>query len=1069
MKLFIRASWQVILASAMVWVSQAQVIGIPGNPEDPEDPEKPTEELQPAELSVEVGEQRWHRIRAGGSSQGVIQLNGSEDLKDWAPVATAHGLPFEFLDPNSGSFPARYYHAVTRALTNDDDWKNIIRYSGEPFLGGDFGQMRFVKFAILLEKPWQVVYQHQGYYPFHYDFAVARLEPFKLMSRAEFDQVSLFRANQQVLLGAVVIPPDPAVKEFGIQFVGLEPYPPEMIAEYFELVRSTVNGEGLTALYMPVYEQSKVAQENKSFFEARGIEVAGPERWALGDVCYSAGWSIGTLKFIPASEIEAAYADGRLGPADILVTDGVPAEVPFVAGIISYAASTPNSHVAILARSYNVPFVFAALESTRASVTEMLGREVILRVRGGGGEFSSCEIKLFLAGDQLEPALREKLIAMKQPPAIDFVPKSAFAGGYTASVDGLRPADIRHFGGKASNFGFLRQAIPESSPKAIAISFNLWDEFMEQTVPSGKSLREEIQARIGGFTYPPDVAALRAELEIIRELIRGTAQFTVAQEQAIIGAINAAGFFDPERKIRFRSSTNLEDSETFTGAGLYDSYSGCLLDETDSDGVGPSHCDATQGKERGIFRAIKRVYASFYNENAFLERLRHGVDESQVGMAILVHHSFPDEEELANGVATLELGDYTRGQLVTQKGALSVANPDGSAQPEVVEFTKFESGTNIFTYFSTRQQSSLLPLGGHVLEWEAEYQQLAELLGSVAAAYQGYVGKERLLLDFEYKKIVPGKLIVKQVREVPLQDESSESSAILIGQQMKLKVFQGADGDVFGNHRAKSLWQLTSKSMELGPDSAGTSFYGDSTVEFVGATGVQSLSGSMNSWPGAFHEGSEEGVVDGWVTGSGEDRRVYRLVTQGVRQTVTGSEPPIQSLSDFEFAFEVQYGSPQPAIDWTGAIQPSTNDFVRLTVEFLPREDDVLQERVFHGANGLVIRTRFYWPKPPQFSGGYTAPLIRWVETTIEGLTVDPIVLDNEFSQTYRPEHHNFDEHFIFEPGLDPDVTAAQVSELEAKQIRLVYVFWTGNRAEIQAMRPDGTFFPLSERPGELK
>ena len=37
-----------------------------------------------------------------------------------------------------------------------------------------------------------------------------------------------------------------------------------------------------------------------------------------------------------------------------------------------------------------------------------------------------------------------------------------------------------------------------------------------------------------------------------------------------------------------------------------------------------------------------------------VERLRLGVDESQVGMAVLVHYSFPDEIEMANGVATVE-------------------------------------------------------------------------------------------------------------------------------------------------------------------------------------------------------------------------------------------------------------------------------------------------------------------------------------------------------------------------------------------------------------------------------
>ena len=62
--------------------------------------------------------------------------------------------------------------------------------------------------------------------------------------------------------------------------------------------------------------------------------------------------------------------------------------------------------------------------------------------------------------------------------------------------------------------------------------------------------------------------------------IREQAEFTPAQRSAILGALSP---FSDERKIRFRSSTNVEDSTTFSGAGLYDSFSGCIRDDTDGD------------------------------------------------------------------------------------------------------------------------------------------------------------------------------------------------------------------------------------------------------------------------------------------------------------------------------------------------------------------------------------------------------------------------------------------------------------------------------------------------------
>ena len=56
---------------------------------------------------------------------------------------------------------------------------------------------------------------------------------------------------------------------------------------------------------------------------------------------------------------------GRLTPDDILVlTDTAPAELPFVAGILTLQPSTPNAHSAILARSYGVPFAYPSTNGT---------------------------------------------------------------------------------------------------------------------------------------------------------------------------------------------------------------------------------------------------------------------------------------------------------------------------------------------------------------------------------------------------------------------------------------------------------------------------------------------------------------------------------------------------------------------------------------------------------------------------------------------------------------------------------------------------------------------------------
>jgi hypothetical protein len=276
------------------------------------------------------------------------------------------------------------------------------------------------------------------------------------------------------------------------------------------------------------------------------------------------------------------------------------------------------------------------------------------------------------------------------------------------------------------------------------------------------------------------MAALSRDLSAIRSLFKNTyiTSFTPAQILAIETVLQSN--FDANEKIRFRSSTNVEDSEEFTGAGLYDSYSGCLADNLDADDDGPCICDSNKTNERGVFRAIRKVFASFYNDNAFLERLRHGVNESQVGMALLVHHSFPDEIELANGVATMEKDESQQLwniSLVTQDGAVSVSNPvDGSVPEEVA----IQTDPNTIISMDLIRQSNLVILGETVMEWEADYNELTQLLVAAAEKFESVTGKSEYILDFEYKKVAAGGaaipdggLAVKQIREIPKLDAVS--------------------------------------------------------------------------------------------------------------------------------------------------------------------------------------------------------------------------------------------------------------------------------------------------------
>jgi hypothetical protein len=932
-------------------------------------------------------------------------------------------------------------------------WKDQLRLPEEPFLayGQSPGSPRWGKFTILLRDPSRVYFQDVNRHPFHLQFVSSELgERFAGIDQREFARLALRAEGQELAVGAVLYGSDDTV---GIQFEREEGYHPEMVARLFALVKANIAAPpGTRFVYMPTFAQRPAARRSEGCLLQHGITVDSPARWSTGDSCYSHGWAVGRLVQVAAAEIDDAYADGRLGPDDILLTDEVPAEVPPLAGIVSMVPATPSSHVALLAQTFGVPFVHL---QHGEQLPALVGREVALRARTTGalaGMGESCEARLVDLSGQLDQAVRDQLAVLRQR-GRPRIPARERLGRLSTPVADLTPADIRFVGGKAANFGLLRRGVPDNSPaEAIAFTFDLWEQFLAQ--PHGDTtLGEYIRGHLAGHRYPPAIGRLRGELEQIREAIE-EASFTAAQRTAILAALQG---FAPHRKIRFRSSTNVEDSDLFTGAGLYDSYSGCLADDLDADEQGPSHCDPEERKERGVLRAIRKVYASFYNQNAFLERLRWGLDESQVGMGVLVHYSFPDRDELANGVATLEVTSE-RGralQLVSQPGAASVTNPDGSAAPEVVSGLAFAIAEPF--YLTLTHSSDLVVLGGHVMEWPADYEALAALLVAVEQEFRRHhPDRHSYKLDFEYKKVASGQLVVKQVRPVPLASSAATETPVLLGGQRALCVQQGEQMDVFAMHRLKSRWRLVQPSAPLTADRLRAPLFAGVEVDHLDDGAVVHLAGSLAELPRAEHESvvrdGHADLVDRFALAGGR--------TIGLRQTVpartSAERTPLVFSDEIDLSLAIEYDTPVPFL-LDGALQSRSAEAVALTsrcarADFplhLPTSADLST------AGGVELHVDYAL----SLMGGpfdKTAPLAWFDGTRISGLTSEPLRLASEWSQSFRPGHHNFYADFLFEPALDPAVSAAQRDELRARNIRQIFAS-TAAPDTVYAIGFDGT------------
>jgi hypothetical protein len=1095
------------------------------------------------------------------------------------------------------------------------------------------GDSGWVKFTILLLEPYDsnvVYFQDCQQYILHYNFATNVVDPFLGMLAEEYYLVTLHAENQQASLGTVIMPPmdgsEPKFEEYGIQFIREDLYTKEEIRDMFNQVKANIMADPcVVAFYFPTFEQREVAEAESEWFEAQGIPVSSTSRWAEGNPTYSQGWALGEVKYVEASQIDAAYQSGILKPGDILLTNDIPAEIPYVAGILSLAPCTPSSHVAILAQTYNVPFVHLAVPEDANTAQQLVGHRIVFSAYES---FDAYEVRLLDVEGKLTEEQIDQILELKKPPHLDISP-IAYCGTYSANTDILTPNDVNHFGGKASNFGILRTSIPNESPVAAALSFDLWNDFLDQPItpresiiiePSGyllfwadeelnegpmhsdfelnkngdyvglydtdgvtlidglsfgpqgsnvshgrlpdgndnwvyftsgtaspnqpnggtggpteglfinefmaknvsfiqdnfgdyddwieiynagpnavdlggmyltddpddptewmipfgitgSTLREEINNRLSKYTYPPtDIAALSKDLSAIRSLFKDTdvTSFSQQLQDAVIATLQDPNYnFDPNSKLRFRSSTNVEDSEQFTGAGLYASHSGCLADELDGDDYGPCLCDPCKSNERGVFRAIRRTLASFYNDNAFLERLRHDVNEAQVGMAVLVHHSFPDEIELSNGVATLEkaaCGQEVFITLVTQAGAVSVTNPEGGSIPEEVNGGLRCSGNRRSLVFV--RASNLVPLGATVMDWEQDYWDLIDLLVAVSNRYKEITGKTTYVLDLEYKKVAPGGMVlpaggmvVKQVRPIPQPNDTPTITPFLLSEEADYTVFPGEFGDmdpvdIFATHRLKSRWTLETRSCWLDEPNLAEGFYTDMEIEYLDGDRVRDINGQMPLLPFADHSFDDANTYESWRMHHLANPRTYTLQTNITPRLVSQAECPIFLLRDLapnpytlpESKFtvlpcNVEYDKPVRAVYQTGPaldVAASTSNQSYLW-RCKHTDGDLVYERFYEEPGVASITTSFYVPWLPEGESWQqrTAPGVEWIETVIDGFTTDPIFLHDFYSQTFHPWRHNIYEYFLFEPRLQPGISQDILDELEAQDIRLIYM-----------------------------
>jgi len=439
--------------------------------------------------------------------------------------------------------------------------------------------------------------------------------------------------------------------------------------------------------------------------------------------------SYGRVRVI--NDWDAEYKE--IKPSDIIVLNDIPEVFPIVAGVIVTQFQTPLSHVTLLGQNRKIPI---------CAYTKAFETKSLMSFDGMVVEYSVAQDTFFVSKSDYDISklwTPGKRILLKKNLDLDsLVPVQYLKERFSTSV-----------GNKAANFGELyrySKKIDLKTPEsAFAIPFSFYEKHVFQNA---------IQPHINDLLHKDNRARspelVRRDLETIQNLILDSdlsPSLIVSVEEMIV----RLGDF---RRMRFRSSTNAEDMEGFSGAGIYTSKTGEI-----------------GNPNKPIDKAIKKVWASLWSYNAFMEREAFNIDHSTVAMGVLVHRSFPNED--VNGVAitsNLYRNEYLGFVVNAQLGDENVVQPtDGVKCDEFIcypdesaaSYGRSEGGIDIINYSSLNN--------GKLVMNDEEIQELANVLELIKRRYlrNHYISSSyfHFALDLEFKLDEETReLYIKQMR-----------------------------------------------------------------------------------------------------------------------------------------------------------------------------------------------------------------------------------------------------------------------------------------------------------------
>ena len=446
-----------------------------------------------------------------------------------------------------------------------------------------------VLFVIDRQNGNRIYYVNTKRYAFHKDFVNGT---YLSLERGQvFFENNYLKANRRFIMGTIAY--QTPVRRWTFEFWEGDLIPADQIKLASDIINKT--------LFVPVvFKPNSLRQEQVS------ASIPGLQRVLQTDISKEQDYqalnvakALGRIHVIPKLDEHV-----EIGFNEILVLDEVPVQLPPVAGIITTKPSTPLSHINLLAKGWGIPNVY--IKNAQELFKQYNTWWVEFDARRDNYSIKPADLK---ALDEYQKRLKERLDVMK--------PRSDLSVTRLADLSEQRASSVVAYGAKSANLGEIIHAhLPGFAvPPGFTIPFFYYDQFIREN-----KLDDAIYQMLNDQKFVHDPAYRRAYLTRMREQIqRGTmnAQLRVEVLRRLRDEFGTRGVFA-------RSSTNSEDLPNFNGAGLYSTMPNVRGDEQ-------------------LIEAIKFVWASVWNFEAYEARERAGIDHMKIFMAVLIQEGINSE------------------------------------------------------------------------------------------------------------------------------------------------------------------------------------------------------------------------------------------------------------------------------------------------------------------------------------------------------------------------------------------------------------------------------------------